>query len=123
MSPALPRDPAPNFRRPLSHPTLLFRLPLKPAPAPTGPGLQSLQPGGDNLVSVIVKLDAEPLATYRGGVPGLAPTSPEVTGAPKLDLKSPSSLAYLGHLAQVESTFEATACKRSRKLRSPIAST
>lgn len=88
----------------------------KPAPAPAGPSLRSAQGvGGANLVSVIVKLDAEPLATYRGGVPGLAATSPEVTGAPKLDLNSPGSLAYLGHLAQVESTFEATAAKALTK--------
>src|SRR5688572_15057653 len=33
-----------------------------------------------NLVSVIVKLDAAPLATYRGDVPGFAATSPQVTG-------------------------------------------
>ena len=71
---------------------------------------------GDKLVSVIVKLDAEPLATYRGGIPGLAPTSPEATGAPQLDLKSPNSLAYLEHLAKVENTFEATAAKALSKV-------
>src|SRR6476620_9403720 len=36
------------------------------------------------LVSVIVKLQAAPLATYAGGVPGLAPTSPQITGAEKV---------------------------------------
>src|SRR5262245_9343930 len=33
-------------------------------------------------VRVMVKLDYDPVATYRGGVAGLAPTSPAVTGEP-----------------------------------------
>src|SRR4051812_9640485 len=39
----------------------------------------------DPLISVIVKLDAAPLASYTGDLPGLAPTAPRLTGAPRLD--------------------------------------
>src|SRR5262245_25327538 len=42
-------------------------------------------PSSDPLISVIVKLDAAPLASYAGGLPGLAPTAPQLTGAPRLD--------------------------------------
>lgn len=48
-------------------------------------------------VSVIVKLDFAPLAQYRGGIEGLAPTNPEVTGAAALDASSPASRAYLAY--------------------------
>ncbi len=58
-----------------------------------------------DLVSVIVKLDVTPLAAYRGGITGLAPTSPSVTGAAKLDVLAPDSLAYLHYVDGVLSTF------------------
>lgn len=61
-------------------------------------------PRGD--VSVIVKFDVEPLATYRGGVPGLAPTSPEAVGGRRLDLTSDRAKAYEGFLARKEKAFE-----------------
>jgi uncharacterized repeat protein (TIGR01451 family) len=63
----------------------------------------------NGLISVIVKLDVEPLVSYRGGVSGLAPTNPEVTGAAQLDLTSPSSQAYLNYVDNQVSTFEASA--------------
>ncbi|QSB13645.1 S8 family serine peptidase [Natronosporangium hydrolyticum] len=53
----------------------------------------------------IVALDAAPLAAYRGDVPGLAATSPSVTGAAKLDVDAPHSAAYLDHLAGVQDEF------------------
>ncbi len=111
--PSFAQGPGPQFEATPLTPDSTFEAAFSKA-AP-GPSLQSLQAGGDKLVSVIVKLDAESLATYRGGIPGLAATGPQVTGAPKLDLNSPSSLAYLDHLAQVESTFEATAAKAVTK--------
>ena len=93
---------------------------LSPEAQPT---LESTDEGsflkGDSsgkLVSVIVKLDVEPLASYRGGVSGLAPTSPEATGAPKLDLNSPSSQAYLDYVDQLESNFEAAVAKAISKV-------
>jgi len=47
----------------------------------------------------IVKLSDPPLASYRGGLAGLAPTNPEALGKVKLNVDSPASLAYLGYLA------------------------
>jgi subtilisin family serine protease len=76
----------------------------KPVPVP------SYKPG-TGTVSVVVKLKGDPLATYSGGVTGLAPTSPRVTGAPQLDPRSKDSQAYLQHLAQLQNAFESKALK------------
>lgn len=46
----------------------------------------------------IVQLAGAPLAAYRGGLAGLAPTSPVATGAARLDASSPASARYLEHL-------------------------
>jgi hypothetical protein len=64
---------------------------------------------GDKLVSVIVKLDIAPLASYAGGVPGLAATTPGLTGAVRLDSATPDSLRYLGYLDQRQRDFESRA--------------
>ncbi len=61
---------------------------------------------GDPLISVIVKLDAAPLASYAGGLPGLAPTAPRLTGAPRLDAAAPDSQRYLRYLDQRQRDFE-----------------
>ncbi len=68
----------------------------KPAPAPNG-----------DLVSVVVKLDFAPLAQYGGGIAGLAPTSPEATGAASLDATSGASQAYLAYAESRISAFAA----------------
>ena len=52
----------------------------------------------------IVQLLEPPLASYRGGVLGLAATSPAATGAVKLDPASPASKAYLDYLAGKQAT-------------------
>jgi subtilisin-like proprotein convertase family protein len=46
----------------------------------------------------IIQLQEASLASYMGGVAGLAATSPEATGASKLDAASPASKAYLRFL-------------------------
>lgn len=46
----------------------------------------------------IVTLAEPPLATYTGGVSGLAATSPLATGAPRLDVDDPAARAYVAHL-------------------------
>jgi subtilisin family serine protease len=51
----------------------------------------------------IVKLVDPSLASYRGGVPGLAATNPTAAGAVKLDPSSPASKAYLEYLAGKQS--------------------
>lgn len=53
----------------------------------------------------IIQLEGEPLASYRGGVRGLQPTSPAATGAVKLDVQSAASKAYLNYLAEQQTQF------------------
>ncbi len=48
-------------------------------------------------VNYLVKISDASLATYDGSIPGLAATSPKVTGKP-LDVSSPESVAYLAYL-------------------------
>jgi uncharacterized repeat protein (TIGR01451 family) len=65
--------------------------------------------GGDQLVSVIVKLADAPLASYAGGLPGLAPTSPKITGAARLNPAAPASQRYLAYLDARQRDFAARA--------------
>jgi subtilisin family serine protease len=58
------------------------------------------------LVSVIVKLDADPIATYRGGIPGLSATSPQVTRS-RIRRGEPAVQAYEQFLAGKERAFGA----------------
>ena len=50
----------------------------------------------------IVVGQAPPLAAYRGGVAGLAPTDPTLTGLRRLDANSAASRAYLDYLSQAQ---------------------
>lgn len=54
-----------------------------------------------------VQLADPPLAAYRGGVAGLVATSPVATGAERLDVAAPASVAYLAHLADRQDRFTA----------------
>ena len=56
-------------------------------------------------VSVIVRLDGDALASYRGGVVGLAATAPRAIGATRLDPRSANSQRYLAHLNSRQQTF------------------
>lgn len=47
----------------------------------------------------IVRLQDASLAAYKGGITGLRPTSPEATGARKLDTSTAASQAYLDYLS------------------------
>src|SRR5215475_4161239 len=58
-------------------------------------------------VSVIVKLADPSLAAYKGGINGLAATSPAVTGAAALNASSPDSKKYLSYLAEKQRAFAA----------------
>ncbi|HEX6970454.1 MAG TPA: S8 family serine peptidase [Micromonosporaceae bacterium] len=58
----------------------------------------------DKPVSVLIKLAYDPVATYEGGIPGLAATSPAVTGR-KL-AGSADERRYENHLAKREQAFE-----------------
>jgi subtilisin family serine protease len=65
------------------------------------------------LTSVLVKLDAAALASYAGGLPGLAPTSPGATGARSLDVGAAASRAYLEHFGRKQREFEALCHERA----------
>lgn len=69
----------------------------------TSPGAEQ---GSDAMVSVIVLLDFEPLASYTGDVEGLAATSPAITGETRLDASSEASKAYLAYLESKIDDFE-----------------
>ena len=69
------------------------------------------EPDSTKLVSVIVKLQDDSLSAYRGGINGLAPTSPDVTGASRVDVKSGNSKAYLNYLIEKHKIFETNALK------------
>jgi subtilisin family serine protease len=62
-------------------------------------GLTSSEP-----VNVVVKLDYDSLAGYRGGVKGFAATSPSVTGR-RLNLKDATVRRYSGYVRGVEGEF------------------
>lgn len=53
----------------------------------------------------IVLLSDPSLSRYQGGIGGLAPTDPEVTGDLRLDPNNPASVAYLNYLAQQQDAF------------------
>jgi subtilisin family serine protease len=57
----------------------------------------------------VVVLDDPPLAAYEGGIAGLAPTDPEVTGDSRLDADSAASRAYLSYLGSRHDEFLAAA--------------
>ncbi len=67
--------------------------------AQTDPALLGLK--GTNRISVLVKLDYDAVASYAGGVDGLAATSPEVTGK-SLKKNQKAVSAYLAHVAKLE---------------------
>ena len=68
--------------------------------ATTDPAL--LRISSSKLINVMVKFDYDGAASYMGGIKGLAPTSPEVTGRP-LRKNQGAVDAYTRHIGQVES--------------------
>jgi hypothetical protein len=59
----------------------------------------------DKVVRAVVQLEGPPLASYKGGISGLRPTSPVATGMAKLNVNSPESQAYVGYLAGKRAAF------------------
>ncbi|MEU9885849.1 S8 family serine peptidase [Sphaerisporangium sp. NPDC051011] len=59
---------------------------------------------GNAPVNVVVKLDYDSLAAYKGGVDDLKGTSPSVTGK-SLDIKSDAAKKYEKHIEGVENDF------------------
>jgi minor extracellular serine protease Vpr len=58
----------------------------------------------DGRIRTIVELSQPPLATYSGTITGLAATSPQA-GAPRLDVTSAASTAYINYLKTAQDTF------------------
>lgn len=56
----------------------------------------------------IILLDQPPVASYRGGINGLAATNPAVRGEAKLDANSPESQAYASYLEGKQADFLST---------------
>jgi len=75
------------------------------AMAKSTPGL--LKRTDSTLVPVMIKLDQDSMASYGGGVDGLAPTSPSVTGK-SLNPKSKAGRAYDAYLAENEQALVAS---------------
>lgn len=92
-----------------------------PAPAVTDEAATTR--GSTNPRSELVKLDAKqnvrviiqlvdpPLASYTGGKAGLSATSPSSTGATRLNVASPASVAYLSYLAGKQAALRADLAK------------
>ncbi len=72
-----------------------------------GPGFVGHETGAPGEDIYIIRHQAPPLALYRGDIPGLAPTSPSVTGAARLDTDSSASLAYLAYVAELHADMVA----------------
>ncbi len=58
------------------------------------------------MVSVIVKLKGDALASYQGNLLGLAATSPSKMGEKRLDLNSNASRAYMSYLDKTHQSFK-----------------
>ncbi|CAN5613021.1 hypothetical protein BH23CHL7_BH23CHL7_07600 [soil metagenome] len=67
-----------------------------------GPGVVRNETGAPGRDIYVVRHRAPSLAEYRGGTDGLAATSPEATGARKLNPDSAASRAYLAYLDGVQ---------------------
>ncbi|MGH8945630.1 MAG: protease inhibitor I9 family protein, partial [Acidimicrobiia bacterium] len=70
-----------------------------------GPGFVVNETGEPGRDIYIVLHQAPSLARYRGEVPGLAATAPDVTGADRLDPSSAATVAYLGYLETQQDTL------------------
>ena len=60
----------------------------------------------------VVQLEHDAVATYDGGIPGLAATSCDATGDSRLDVRAPASIAYADFLRAEQTKFEAN-CDRA----------
>ncbi|WP_431912233.1 S8 family serine peptidase [Nonomuraea jabiensis] len=101
---ATPTPPPGKWRStPLTGPEL-----VEGAKSPTGKLAKSdqalLRATSPAPVNVVVKLDYDSLAAYRGGLPGLAATSPATTGR-ALDTRSTEARRYGEHIQEVENAF------------------
>jgi subtilisin family serine protease len=59
----------------------------------------------DGKVAIIVKLSEDSVASYSGGVSGMAATSPKATGQSKIDFKSGATTKYRAYLKGKQDAF------------------
>ncbi|WP_281356426.1 S8 family serine peptidase [Acrocarpospora macrocephala] len=115
-------SPKPSFSaKPLGTPELVYG-----AKSATGQLAKSdenlLKSSSSEPVNVVVKLDYDSLAAYKGGLSGLPGTSPAVTGE-ELDPDSADAKKYVKHIEGVENEFlaalpgEVAGAKVGQKLR------
>jgi subtilisin family serine protease len=102
----LPGDDRPSMTARSSAPA-----PVRAAPGPAADPLtitsRTAAPDADGRYLTIVRFTGQSLASYDGGVPGLAATTPRATGAARLDARSPEALAYIQHLEQQQAAHAA----------------
>jgi subtilisin family serine protease len=68
---------------------------------------RTVAPDASGRYLTIVRFVDQPLASYDGGVAGLPATSNRITGANRLDARSPAALAYLQYLEQRQAAHAA----------------
>ncbi len=62
----------------------------------------------NKIVRVVVQLKDPALASYSGGISTLSATSPQKLGTPRLQVNSPSSVAYVQYLVTQQTTAQRT---------------
>ncbi|GLW13188.1 peptidase S8 [Microtetraspora sp. NBRC 13810] len=96
-------------------PAAITGVPLHGAKSDTGKLAESdqalLQSTSGQQVNVMVKLDYDSLAAYKGDLPGLPATSPAETGR-SLNVKSAEAQKYEDHIEKVEGDFLGALAKR-----------
>ncbi|WP_020385043.1 S8 family serine peptidase [Kribbella catacumbae] len=107
---AIAADPPPTTPsgRPLTATPLAVASTVNGAKSPSGQLAKSdpalINSTSAKQVRVVVKLDYDSLASYRGGIKGLPGTSPSVTGK-RLDPRGANATKYLKHVTAVENAF------------------
>jgi hypothetical protein len=87
---------------------VMLRRVVRREPEPSGCPLLERDYGVSETGLYIVRFNEPALASYTGGIAGLAATSPEATGERRLDANSPAAVAYTDYLNQRHSEFTAT---------------
>ncbi|TDU83925.1 PA domain-containing protein [Kribbella voronezhensis] len=105
---AIAADPSPPGARKFTATPLTLASTVNGAKSPSGQLAKSdpalINSTSANQVRVVVKLDYDSLAAYRGGLKGLPGTSPSVTGK-RLDPKGTNAAKYLKHVTTMENDF------------------
>jgi hypothetical protein len=99
-----------------THPESVSAASVSSLPQVAAGGVYNEEPGETEPAVYIIQLADEPLATYGGDIPGLAATSPRVTGSRKLDVNGAASRAYESYLAERQAEFEESYVAAAREV-------